>query len=201
MNPVRALTRLASLLQELGAVVDWPDERLYLRVEGVSGWSPAQHVDHALRTLDRVRLTVEGLQAPATGPAQTGGGPTFAGRVVLTTGWIPRGRGEAPPGVRPDPRPVRHRLRVALGDATQWHERLLPRAAALRRVPGRVPHPLLGAFTASDWIRFAQVHTRHHLAIIADIDQRRAVAERAPAVAESSRARDEPEYGVGTESP
>lgn len=199
MNPVHALTRLSGLLDEIGGIVDWPDERLYVRVEAVSGWSPAQHVDHVLRALEMTARYVERLEEGEAVDAQRG--PTLAGRVILLTGWIPRGRGDAPRMAQPDPRPVRHRLRVALREAMQRRERLLDRAAALQHVPGRIPHHLLGGFDAVEWVRFLQIHTRHHLAIVADIDRHRAAAEHAPSPAQASRARDEPEYGVGAESP
>jgi hypothetical protein len=42
-------------------------------------------------------------------------------------------------------------------------------AATLPALDGRIAHPLLGAFTASQWIRFARVHVDHHLAIVRDI--------------------------------
>lgn len=200
MNPVRALDRLAPLLDETSEVVGWPDERLYVRIEEVSAWSPAQHVDHVLRALDLMWRTVEGLESGRAEGGGAAGGPTLVGRVVLLTGWIPRGRGEAPSEARPDPRPVRHRLRTALGEVTRWRERLRARVPALERAAGRAAHHHLGAFDAAAWLRFSEIHTRHHLAIVAEIDRRRAAASHA-AAPNAARTREEPEYGVGAESP
>ena len=57
-----------------------------------------------------------------------------------------------------------------LGDAQRIWATLAERAGDLRSVPGRLPHPLLGPFRAAQWMRFARLHTAHHLAIIKDID-------------------------------
>jgi len=201
MDPARDLERLAARLDETAAVLGWPDERLYPRVEAVSAWSPAQHVDHILRALDVLWGRAEALAEGRSDEIRTRGGPGLLARVVLLAGWIPRGRGRAPETVLPDPRPVRHRLREALRDATRRAEGLRIRADAFARAPGVLPHPQLGDFDAKRWIRFADVHTRHHLAIIADIDRRRAVGAVEESPVTEVRLGDEPEYGVGAEAP
>lgn len=201
MDPARDLERLAVRLDETAAVLQWPDERLYLRGTAVSEWSPAQHVDHVLRTLEALWGRVEALVEGRSAEIRARGGPVLVGRIVLWTGWIPRGRGRAPEAVRPDPRPVRHRMQVALCDATRRVEEQRARAAELATARGVLPHPQLGNLDAKRWIRFADVHTRHHLAIVADIDRRRAVGDVARDPVGEVRRGDEPGYGVGTESP
>ena len=201
MDPAHDLERLAARLEETAAVVDWPDERLYPRVEAVSAWSPAQHVDHVLRALEILWGRAEDLVEGRSAEIQPTGGPGLLTRLVLLTGWIPRGRGRAPDAALPDPRPVRHRLRVALRDACVRVESLRSRADALTAATGVLPHPQLGDFDARRWIRFADVHTRHHLAIVADIDRRRAVGDAEPSPVPEVRLGDEPDYGVGTEFP
>jgi len=201
MDPARDLERLAARLDETAAVLDWPDERLYPRIEDVSAWSPAQHVDHILRALDVLWGRAEMLAEGVADEIRAKGAPRVLGRLVLLTGWIPRGRGRAPETVLPDPRPVRHRLRVALGEATRRSEVLRRRADRLGEAPGVLPHPQLGDFDARRWIRFSDVHTRHHLAIVADIDRRRAVGEVEPRPLPEAQLGDEPEYGVSAESP
>ncbi len=201
MDPARDLERLAARLDETAAVLDWPDERLYPRVEAVSAWSPAQHVDHVLRALDLLFGRAEALEGGRSEEIRPSGRPRLLGRLVLVTGWIPRGRGRAPEAALPDPRPVRYRLRVALGDATRRSEQLRARTDRLREAQGVLPHPQLGDFDAPCWIRFADVHTRHHLAIVADIDRRRAVRVVEESAVPEAQLGDEPEYGVSAESP
>jgi hypothetical protein len=99
---------------------------------------------------------------------------------MLATGWIPRGKGEAPAQVVPDPRPVRYRLREGAAATARRVATLRARAGTLGALAGRLPHPLLGPFGAAHWIRFADVHTKHHLAIVADVDRHRAVGAPAP---------------------
>lgn len=196
MNPAHDLSRLRARLGDGAAIVRWPQDRLYVRVEALSAWSPAQHVDHLLRTLDLLLDRAETLEKGADPDIRPEGGPTMLGGLVLLSRWMPRGRGEAPVELLPDPRPVRHRLREALAAALERIRRLSEDADHFRRVPGTLPHPVLGSLDASRWIRLADVHTRHHLAIIADIDRRRAIGQ--PGTA--ARIDDEPETGVGAQA-
>jgi len=194
MKPERDVERIAEALARVGEVLGWPGDRLYLRLEEVSEWSPAQHLDHVLRAAHRMLRGVLAIDEGEDARVRPGGSPTLAGRVVLLTGRIPRGRGQAPAEVVPDPRPVRERLRGAVEEVRTLLARVRPRAAGLARRTGTLPHPVLGAFGAAQWLRFADVHTRHHLAIVADIDRRRAVGVLAAAPAPA-----EPEpFGAGT---
>lgn len=180
MNPDRDLARLIDRFAEVEHVVRWPDERLYLRLEHVSAWSPAQHVDHVVRALGIILDAVDRLRDGTSTDIELGGVPNLAGFAVLTTGWIPRGRGDAPPAALPEPSPVRHRLRESVYEVAQRTRRLEPHAAGLRATVGTLPHPVLGPMRAAHWLRFADVHTRHHLAIVADLDRRRAVGALTP---------------------
>lgn len=175
MKPEQDLRRLLDSLARAKVVVAWPEDRLYVRDERISLWSPAQHLEHLSLVLVRVLRTIELLREGEDERILRQGRPSFAARMLLLTGWIPRGRGESPDEVIPDPRPVRHRLQTTLADATLQAARLEPVAAGLAAVEGRFPHPALGAFDAAEWMRFLHVHTKHHLAIIEDIDRKRAI--------------------------
>lgn len=200
MDPACDLERLAGRLDETVVVLGWPDERLYARVPGVSEWSPAQHVDHVLRTLEAIWTRVGTLLEASAPEVRAQARPRLLARVVLLARWIPRGRGRAPQAVHPDPRPVRHRLREALRDETRRLERWADRREDIADAAGALAHPQLGALDAGQWIRFADVHTRHHLAIVADLDRHRAAGDVAEADARELRRGEEPEYGVGAET-
>lgn len=180
MNPDRDLARLIDRFDEVEHVVRWPEERLYLRLETVSGWSPAQHVDHVVKALALILDAVDRLREGTSTDIVLGGVPNLAGFAVLTTGWIPRGRGNAPTDVLPEPTPVRHRLREAVYEAVRRARDLAPHAGGLETTVGTLPHPILGPMRAAHWLRFADIHTRHHMAIVADIDRRRAVGALTP---------------------
>ena len=175
MKPAQDLARLQKALDTANLCIAWPEDRLYVKCEAISAWSPAQHLDHLARVLERVFKTLDVLEENTDPRILNLGHPHFVARMMLLSGWIPRGRGQSPDEVLPEPRPVRHRVRVALAELQQEAEGFVPRAQALLEAKGRLPYPLLGAFDASEWMRFAFIHTKHHLAIIAEIDQRRAV--------------------------
>jgi hypothetical protein len=197
MNPARDLARLEERVRAAAAILDWPDERLYLRIPSVSGWSPAQQLDHVLLSLALMFDRVETLEVGCSESIRPSGSPGLVGQIILLTGWIPRGRADAPASVHPDPRPVRARLRGTLATEARRTTALRERAASLGGVQGTLEHPILGAFGVPQWLRFADVHTKHHLAIVAAIDRHRAVGAAAP-----DEGVDEcPEYGIGAETP
>ena len=53
--------------------------------------------------------------------------------------------------------------------AREFAGSLTPVVNEIRTWAGTVPHPILGSFTAAQWLRFARVHNAHHLAIVDDI--------------------------------
>jgi hypothetical protein len=88
----RACAQIADLAEIAGK-----SQLLELRAPSVSDWSIGEQVEH----LRRSDITI--LRAVATldtdGPCE--GSPTLAGRLVLASGFIPRGRGRAPGATLP----------------------------------------------------------------------------------------------------
>ncbi len=164
----RAFAQAVELSQQLLSLSEEDEERLDLRSAGVSAWSVAQHLDHLAQAN---RLCADAiariLESPPSGPEP---GLTLAGRAVLLTGWIPRGRGVAPAATTPSaasPSETRSRLNDAHAAVTAIGERL----GDVDGARGRLGHPALGGFTALQWLRFIAIHTRHHLMIIKDIQR------------------------------
>ncbi len=182
MSVEKDIDRLAVDLADALGVVAWPDERLHVVMDEVSAWSPAEHMSHVARALECVRDFVAMLEEGRDPAILRVGHPSIAGRMVLVTGWIPRGRAETPEAFAPEPRPPRAVLRDALRQSERAYAELRPRARALGTLEGRILHPRLGPFDATEWVRYAHVHTRHHLGIVAEIDRRRAVGVPAPVV-------------------
>ena len=150
----------------------WDDARLYAAVPDVSGWSPAQHLAHLCDATRLILEAIEALEAStddgATRPARS---PRLAGRAVLVTGRIPRGRAQAPRGTVPAAVPARAALHEALEAMSHRVAAAAARAHGFRRVAGARLHPALGWLGAAQWWRFLRVHDEHHLAIVADIDR------------------------------
>ncbi len=145
----------------------WLDaEQRTSRAPDVSAWSVAEQIQHLVQA---DRHILGWLVEVARGTAVDHSGKiSRIGRMVLFTGWIPRGKGKAPRGTLPEGQDPEQTL-AAFDDITGMMDEI---AGASRQVAAsrvRRPHPLLGNFTTYQWVRFGQTHHRHHRAIIQDI--------------------------------
>lgn len=150
---------LRACLAHPGAATVHPDR---------SGWSAMQHVDHVARSNQGICAVIEAFLAHPDAPGD-GGGPTAVGCRVLASGHIPRGRGRAPAASMPATAPSPEAVAAALADSRAALNALAPHLPRLAALPGRRPHPAFGPLNAVEWLRFAHIHTRHHLAIIDDL--------------------------------
>lgn len=137
------------------------------RRASVSRWSVQQQLEHLLLT-DRVILAW--LHAVAKGMIASDGlgGPTWRGHVVIGIGFIPRGKGRAPDVTRPDGMEL-PTIRSGFGEVQDQVKALADLLPTLAADSCTRRHPALGYFTPPRWLRFAQVHHRHHGKIIRDI--------------------------------
>lgn len=140
------------------------------RVEEVSDWSVGRHLEHLLLS-DRGILDWLAPIARGEGSSGGGGGPTPVGWLVLVTGWIPRGRGSAPGMTVPEGR-ERSEVAAGLRAVLESARGLADDLERLDEATGRMPHPVLGAFTAGQWLRFARIHHEHHEKIYEDVLRR-----------------------------
>ncbi len=132
----------------------------------ISGWTVRQHLEHLWRVDSGIVGWVKRVRDETV--TSDGVGRTGPGTLVMWLGAIPRGKGRAPESTRPVGaeldeivagfRTVRSDVEV-LGEA-------LDRLAAVK-VTRR--HPLLGCYTAAQWLRFAHIHHVHHRRIIEEI--------------------------------
>ena len=168
MPPAAIKNAYDRVVQQADVQAKWAvdDALLGLKADAISGWTIAKHLEHiglVNRGIIAVRLE-DGLK-PETPQL---GGPSLFGRLVLLTQWIPRGRGQAPDTTVPHgatPAAARESLAVARSalDALQ------PRLDAVATARGRTPHPRLGMFSPSEWLRFVWIHNHHHEKIIREI--------------------------------
>jgi hypothetical protein len=157
-----SLARLESLCSTLTV------EQLSFRsVPG--GWSVEDCVEHLATTERFVLISIRrALQSEAAGAEQQQAAAAksewLAARVGGRTRKVmappqaqPQGRYGAWPGSWDELRQGREKLlEIASGDNPAWTQHLSP-------------HPLMGDFNASQWLVFAEAHTRRHLAQIEEI--------------------------------
>jgi hypothetical protein len=156
------MATLRAQLGELRAVAQLPEAQLFTVRQQVSGWSPAEHLDHTVKVAQSVIHRI-GDAAAEPSPRKM----SMIGRAVLLFGWIPRGKGKAP-----------ERLRGVLCTVEDLEARIARYESALATVTAPtaaaarlpiVPHPRFGGLTPAEAVRFVAVHTRHHLRIVADV--------------------------------
>lgn len=141
-------------------------ETVALRAAEVSHWSVGQQLEHlALSDL----AILDGIAALLAGKLESaGGGPTWSGRLVLVTGWIPRGKGRAPEQTVPQDADS-----AAIGRQLEEAQRrfvdLREHASTLSASRATYRHPLLGSLTASQWLDFTRIHHAHHAKVVAEI--------------------------------
>ncbi|MGK2855831.1 MAG: DinB family protein [Thermoanaerobaculia bacterium] len=154
--------RIAAIGRQLDAIdalLQKEDAVLGRRVESISGWSTSEQLDHALK----VKASI--LARIAT-PVRVEKPLQFIAKVIMFFGWIPRGKGRSPellvgvPATREQLRTALLGVREQLGNLSQEQ--------ASNREP-MVPHPLFGGLNAPQALRFAEVHTNHHLKIVREI--------------------------------
>jgi len=152
------LQRCFTLIDEATAGLD--EAGATTRVDG--RWSVAEIVEHLDRTYTG---TVKGFERCLEAGQPRASAPALKSRLrvflVVTLGYFPTGV-EAPAHVVPTGR-------VSLPDLltkVRMHLESLDRTAAAakgRFGSGRVmDHPILGPFTVDQWLKFHQIHTRHH---------------------------------------
>lgn len=161
----RALARLQTRLERWLAV---DDAALFDARPAVSLWSPAQHVYHASLANELSLQNVLSL-VNRTGLLRResqGGKPGVED--ILRKGRLPRGA-QSPRFVTPPPRLER----TALLDASRGSRAALEAVGlvlgSVAGAPWIIPHQALGALDATGWLRFARVHSAHHLRILSAI--------------------------------
>ena len=55
------------------------------------------------------------------------------------------------------------------GEVADTRTQLAADPDGLRAAPRAIPHQLLGDLSAVEWVRFARVHTAHHLVILDEV--------------------------------
>jgi len=157
------LRQSMSRLREIAALSAEVAER---RRPEISGWSALEHVAHVALANELIVRNLHGLISGKGALVQPSGEPIAGALEILESGAIPRGLVQSPRMVRPPSRIDRALLAewLVAGEAGFAHFETTE-LVRLDAAPGRVPHQLLGPLTAAQWVRFARIHTLHHLQI------------------------------------
>jgi hypothetical protein len=137
----------------------------------ISSWSISQHIHHSLLVAAGIFEILGEMIEEGDKPAKpTPKGTSLLAYPVLVFGYIPRGKGRspaqflAPEGVKADEI-------VQLNAAVVGMlEDLEVNGDRLTTVPGKRAHPVLGALSASEWLRFLVIHNGHHMKIIRQLE-------------------------------
>jgi hypothetical protein len=155
-SPSKSLSRIREQSARMRAIV--ASRELSAAIPR-SAWCVAEHLDHTIKVASS---TIQVLLKP-TLPALPYG-INFMGRMVLTSGWIPRGRGNAPEKLRGMPA-TKDELIARLTELDVILERTA--ATSDRDATPVLRHPLFGGLSFSQSLEFLVIHTNHHLKIIA----------------------------------
>jgi hypothetical protein len=141
------------------------DRQIKQRNPAVSGWSILEHLDH----LTIVNAAILGrINALLAEPAAPSGGINEIGVKIFAAGEIPRGMGKSPEFALPktaSSEAVHGRAKEATAAMRKFEIRL----SEIEKSQGRAPHPVIGSLTPLEWLRFMEIHTRHHLKIVREI--------------------------------
>lgn len=145
------------------------EESLSFHSASISHWSVGQHCEHILKA-DRLNLRAIEMLMRGGGEAIDS---SASSHPVLESGEIPRGVAEAPGFVMPEEEPASEVL-VPLAEKvlSGWSEKLkeLEGCTGNEEFMMRgIPHHEMGLLDIPAWIRFAMIHTRHHVDIAEEI--------------------------------
>lgn len=172
MSDFCAATEFARLREDYVAIerlLERSDASLTRVVPPVSGWSAEQHLAHLALANELVCRNLRSLLKGSGALVQDEGDPAPDALAVLEAGRFPRGAAQSPRMVRPPEQVRRDYLADWLSSNRLDFDELSARAGEIEVASKRIPHQVLGPLTASRWVRFAAMHTRHHLDIAREV--------------------------------
>ena len=167
LEPHTNYTTLQELLDQCNAYLDWPADKLFEVKTKVSGWSIAFHLYHLAKAHGAIPKLLERLQLGRLGEEGLEADPLMVG--LIHDGILPRGY-KAPDMVQP-PVDLTYDLLVKdFGRMSKATRRIEPMLDELGAITYIFPHLYYGPLNALEWLRFMQIHTRHHTEIIKEIE-------------------------------
>ena len=158
MTPDPVLHQLA----DMEILLRQGDPTVRAKNAAVSQWAVAEHIDHLTKVYRTVLLLLMKEKEVQ------GKGINLLGRIVLLTGFIPRGRGESPAAVRGEAKTL-EQLTSALEDCHDLYQRFQSTPPSVPPQLLVFPHPFFRNLTREQALKFLAVHYHHHRKIIRDI--------------------------------
>lgn len=171
-SPFPPEPELASLRADYAAIAELrarPIAQLVRVTSSISGWSAEQQIAHLALANELVCRNVQSLLAGAGALVVPAGETEPRVLALLVAGRFPRGAAQSPRMVRPPERIERELLDSWIEAGRSGFERFAREPAALSAARLRIPHQILGPLDAAQWLRFAAMHTRHHLEIAREL--------------------------------
>lgn len=125
----------------------------------VSDWSTYEHIDHILKVNSSL-LKLLSENNPVTTKKIS-----LIGRLVLLTGYIPRGKAKAPESVLPKKKTNEE----LINELNLIEDQFINTRVDKKSKDIIFDHPFLGGMNQAQTLKFMLVHQKHHLKIIKDI--------------------------------
>ena len=164
-DPKRDHTSLVALQRRLDRWSSRPEEKLFEVVSDASHWSPAHHLYHIGLANEFSLGNVMSLVNETGVLRRESTGLKPEAEAILRRGILPGGA-QAPRFVTPPDKLGPDGLADALGGSREGVQAVGAVIDRVAKAPMIIPHQILGALDASRWLRFARVHTAHHLRIL-----------------------------------
>jgi DinB family protein len=156
-SPAKSLARIRAQSERIRALLASRDLRAPVPR---SAWSVGEQLDHTIKVASS---SIQVLLKPVLPTLPRG--INFTGRMVLLSGWIPRGVGKAPEkltGIHT----TADELHARLAELDTLIDRALASATAGRDGSPVLRHPMFGGLSFAQAIEFVVIHTDHHLKIV-----------------------------------
>ncbi|MCC1484298.1 DUF1569 domain-containing protein [Winogradskyella immobilis] len=147
--------KLSKYLDKIESVIPKHEEKNLNVSKSTVGWQ----IDHSLKVINNVTKALEDSD-----PNLYENDFSFTGKVFLTLGYFPRGKGKAPKHVKP-PEVILKEDIISQLEAAKSNIEMI----ANLNEDSFFKHPLFGNINTKRIYRFLEVHTKHHLKIVNDI--------------------------------
>lgn len=166
-DPAVQLPHLRTLCGVIDGLVERHGDILRVPAPAVSAWTAEHQIAHIALANELILRNLKSFARGSGVLIVRGGEPIPEALPILVSGRIPRGLAQSPRMVRPPAEVERELLLRWIADDRREIEAL--EAASIRPDELRVPHQMLGPLDAPQWLRFAVVHTHHHLEIALEV--------------------------------
>lgn len=140
------------------------NDQLLLRVSSVSKWSLGEQLEHLYLSSHYVLDRLEEAMTGQNSSEHRG----FYGHGLMLAGFIPRYVFPTIPPLKPQSGCMEH-IQPLRDNLWRRLSRLDWDWDRIQACPGKSRHPRMKYLTGSEWLFFADIHHRHHIAIMRDI--------------------------------